>query len=140
MLWTIFKWKKGQLPVSNSLLTNWIKSTPELHLIKSKPIARARVEMYSSVYLKRLFKGEYVVALKYSGTCEFETYEAAKRLHYIDEKGARLAFLGRRKISMLVRIDDGHASHHKQRLIELAKINHIYLLLFRLTKLIFSIL
>lgn len=70
---------KRAFPVTDMFLTSWIKSPSKLYVIELKPMARTRVEMHSLIYLKRLFRGTFAIALIYSSIIELETHEAAKR-------------------------------------------------------------
>src|SRR5271163_2108139 len=62
----------------------WLKSTPELHTIKTKPIASHRVDMHTEQTLREWFETEYRPALEATGIRHGE------RIHNMDEKGARI--------------------------------------------------
>jgi hypothetical protein len=57
---------------------------PELHTIKTKPIASHRVDMHTEQTLREWFKMEYRPALKATGI------QHGKYIHNMDEKGARI--------------------------------------------------
>jgi DDE superfamily endonuclease len=63
----------------------WLKNTPELHTIKTKPIARHRVDMHTEADLREWFENEYRPALEYTGV------KSGKYIHNMDEKGCRIA-------------------------------------------------
>jgi hypothetical protein len=63
----------------------WLKSTPELHTIKTKPIASHRVDIHTKKDLRRWFEEEYRPAL------EVTKITSGKYIHNMDEKGARIA-------------------------------------------------
>jgi hypothetical protein len=63
---------------------NWLKNTPELHKIKTKPIARQRVDMHTEQDLFDWFENEYRPALEHTGV------SSGKYIHNMDEKGARI--------------------------------------------------
>jgi hypothetical protein len=61
--------------------SQWLKSTPELHTIKTKPIASHRVDLHTEQSLRDWFKTEYRPALEETGICY------RNRIYNIDEKG-----------------------------------------------------
>jgi hypothetical protein len=63
----------------------WLRDTPELHTIKTKPIASHRVDMHTEKSLRDWFEKEYKPALEFTGI------RTGKRIHNMDEKGARVA-------------------------------------------------
>jgi hypothetical protein len=63
----------------------WLKNTPELHTIKTKPIASHRVDIHTEKDLHDWFENEYRPALEYTGI------RSGKYIHNMDEKGARIA-------------------------------------------------
>jgi hypothetical protein len=63
----------------------WLQSTPELHTIKTKPIASHRVDMHTKDNLREWFEKEYRPALEFTGI------RSGKYIHNMDEKGARIA-------------------------------------------------
>jgi hypothetical protein len=63
----------------------WLRDTPELHTIKTKPIASHRVDMHTEKSLRAWFENEYRPALEFTGICH------GNRIHNMDEKGARIA-------------------------------------------------
>jgi hypothetical protein len=62
----------------------WLKSTPELHTIKTKPIASHHVDMHTEQTLREWFEIEYRLALEATGV------RHGKYIHNMDEKGARI--------------------------------------------------
>jgi hypothetical protein len=62
----------------------WLKSTPELHTIKTKPIASHCVDMHTEQTLCEWFETEYRPALEATGV------QHGKYIHNMDEKGARI--------------------------------------------------
>ena len=62
----------------------WLKATPELYTIKTKPITSHRVDMYTKENLRDWFKKEYRQALEFTGI------KSGKYIYNIDEKGARI--------------------------------------------------
>jgi hypothetical protein len=62
----------------------WLKSTPKLHTIKTKPIASHRVDINTENDLCRWFETEYKPAL------EFTKIKTRKYIYNMDEKGARI--------------------------------------------------
>jgi hypothetical protein len=63
----------------------WLKNTPELHTIKTKPIASHRVDMHTQDHLREWFEKEYRLALEFTGI------RSGKYIHNMDEKGAWVA-------------------------------------------------
>ena len=63
----------------------WLKNTPELHTIKTKPIASHRVDMHTEKDLRDWFETEYRPALEHTGI------RTGKYIYNMDEKGCRIA-------------------------------------------------
>jgi hypothetical protein len=63
----------------------WLKNTPELHTIKTKPIASHRVDIHTEQDLREWFEMEYRPALEHTGI------RSSKYIHNMDEKGCRIA-------------------------------------------------
>ena len=63
----------------------WLKNTPELHTIKTKPISSHRVDIHTEQDLRDWFEKEYKPVL------EFTRVRSGKYIHNMDEKGCRLA-------------------------------------------------
>jgi len=63
----------------------WLKNTPELHTIKTKPITSHQVDIHTEKSLCDWFEKEYRPVLEYT------QIQTGKYIHNIDEKGARLA-------------------------------------------------
>jgi hypothetical protein len=76
----------------------WLKRTPELHTIKTKPIASHRVDIYTEKTLRDWFELEYHPALEATGI------RIGRRIYNIDEKGARIYISAREEIVMPIRI------------------------------------
>jgi hypothetical protein len=64
--------------------SQWLKSTPELHTIKTKPIASHRVDLHTEQSLREWFETQYRPALEETGI------RHGDRIHNMDEKGARI--------------------------------------------------
>jgi hypothetical protein len=64
--------------------SQWLKSTPELHTIKTKPIASHRVDLHTEQNLRDWFETQYRPALEQTGI------RHGDRIHNMDEKGARI--------------------------------------------------
>ena len=62
----------------------WLKNTPELHTIKTKPISHHRVDIHTEKDLRDWFELEYRPALEYTGI------RSGKYIHNMDEKGCRI--------------------------------------------------
>ena len=63
----------------------WLKNTPELHTIKTKPIASHCVDIHTEKDLRDWFMAEYKPAIEYTNI------QTGKYIHNMDEKGARIA-------------------------------------------------
>jgi hypothetical protein len=63
----------------------WLKNTPELHTIKTKPIASHRVDIHTEKTLRDWFEKEYRPALEFTGV------KHGKYIYNMDEKGCRIA-------------------------------------------------
>jgi DDE superfamily endonuclease len=77
--------QEGKLAPSWRWFQTWLNNTPELHTIKTKPIARHRVDMHTENDLRQWFEKEYRPALEYTGV------RSGKYIHNMDEKGCRIA-------------------------------------------------
>jgi hypothetical protein len=58
--------------------------------------------MHSLADLKTWFESQYAYALRETGINLLPIYDAAKRIHNMDEKGARLACPGGQQVVVLV--------------------------------------
>ena len=88
MLYSYAMWlrvQEGKPAPSWRWFQKWMKSTPELHTIRTKAIASHRVDIYTEDELKEWFEKEYRPALEFTGIRQ------GRYIHNIDEKGARLA-------------------------------------------------
>ena len=73
--------QKGKSIPLQRWFQNWLKNTPQLYTIKTKPIASHRVDIHTLSKLRRWFKDEYRFVLK-------ETkINKARYIYNIDEKG-----------------------------------------------------
>jgi hypothetical protein len=71
-----------------------------LHTIKTKPIASYRVDIHTEKSLRDWFEKEYKLALEFTGI------RTRKRIHNIDEKGARVAVPAREEVVVLISIKE----------------------------------
>jgi len=78
----------------------WLKSTPELHTIKTKPIASHRVDMHTEQTLRDWFEREYRPALEATGV------RHGKYIHNMDEKGARICVPGGEEVVVPIGIKE----------------------------------
>ena len=62
----------------------WLRNTPELNTIKTKPITSHHVDMHTEWSLRDWFESEYKPVLEYI------SIRTGKRIHNMDEKGARI--------------------------------------------------
>jgi hypothetical protein len=76
----------------------WLKNTPKLYTIKTKPIANHRVNIYTKKTFRDWFEKEYRPALEFTGV------KHRKYIHNIDEKGCRIACPASKEVIVLVRI------------------------------------
>ena len=72
---------------SQRWFSDWLQNTPELHIIKTKPIASHRVDIHTEQALKAWFEGVYRPALEDTGIYYSD------RIFNMDEKGARICIL-----------------------------------------------
>jgi hypothetical protein len=78
----------------------WLKNTPELYTIKTKPIASHRVNIHTKKTLCDWFEKEYRPALEFTGV------KHRKYIYNIDRKGCRIACLAGKEVIVLVRIKE----------------------------------
>jgi hypothetical protein len=78
----------------------WLKNTPELYIIKTKPIASHCVNIHTKKTLCDWFEKEYRPALEFTGV------KHRKYIYNINEKGCRIACLANKEIIVLVRIKE----------------------------------
>jgi len=88
----------------------WLKATPELHTIKTKPIASHRVNMYTEKDLREWFEKEYKPALEYT------QIKSGKYIHNMDEIGARLACPAGEEVVVPIRIKEMYVGVPENRL------------------------
>ena len=89
---------------------DWLKNTPELHTIKTKPITSYRVDMHSKQSLRDWFEKEYRPAL------EFTDIRTGRFIYNMDEKGARIAVPAGEEIIVLIRIKEIYVGVPENRL------------------------
>jgi len=78
----------------------WLKETPELHTIKTKPIASHRVDIHMEQTLRDWFENEYQPALEYTGI------QHRNRIHNMDKKGARICIPAREEVVVPIGIKE----------------------------------
>jgi hypothetical protein len=78
----------------------WLKNTPELHTIKTKPIASHRVDIHTKKTLRDWFEKEYRPALEFTGV------KHRKYIHNINKKGCRITCLAGEEVIVLVEIKE----------------------------------
>jgi hypothetical protein len=78
----------------------WLKNTPELYTIKTKPIASYCVNIYTKKTLCDWFEKEYRPALEFIGV------KHGKYIYNIDKKGCRITCLAGKEVIVLVRIKE----------------------------------
>src|SRR4029077_20977410 len=88
----------------------WLKNTPELHTIKTKPIARHRVDMHTEKDLREWFEKEYRPALEYKGV------KSGKYIHNMDEKGCRIACPAGKEVVVPIEIKEMYVGVPENRL------------------------
>jgi hypothetical protein len=71
-------------PPSWRWFQEWLKGTPELHVIKTKPIASHRVDLHTEQALRRWFEDELLPVI------EEHNIQYGWQIHNMDEKGARV--------------------------------------------------
>ena len=81
--------QQGKEPPSSRWFQYWLKSTYELHTIKTKPISRHRVDMHTKEDLKEWFEKQYRSALEHTGISKQKRPQ--DYIHNMDEKGCRIA-------------------------------------------------
>jgi hypothetical protein len=79
-----FRVKEGKPAPSWKWFQTWLRNTPELHIIKTKPIASHRVDIHTEQTLRIWFEEEYRPALEATGI------RHGINVHNMDEKGARV--------------------------------------------------
>jgi hypothetical protein len=88
----------------------WLRDTPELHTIQTKPIASYRVNIYTEKSLRTWFENEYRPVLEFTGICY------GNRIHNMDEKGARITCPAGEEVIVLVGIKEMYVGVPKNRL------------------------
>jgi hypothetical protein len=85
-----------------------MKSNPSLHLIKTKPIARNKVDTYSEKDLEVWFRKYYKIYNKYH-------IRKSRDIYNIDELGARVECLNREEVIVLIDIKELYTTSPKNR-------------------------
>ena len=88
----------------------WLKATPELHIIKTKPITSHRVDMHTEENLRDWFEKEYRQALEFTGI------KSGKYIYNMDEKGARIACPAGEEVVVLIGIKEMYVGVPENRL------------------------
>jgi hypothetical protein len=88
----------------------WLKNTPKLYTIKTKPIASHRVDIHTKKTFRDWFKKEYRLALEFTGV------KHRKYIYNIDKKGCRIACLTSEEVIVLVRIKEMYIGIPKNRM------------------------
>jgi hypothetical protein len=88
----------------------WLKNTPELYTIKTKPISSYCVNIHTKQDFRDWFKKEYKLAL------EFTEVRSRKYIHNIDKKGCCLACSAREDVIVFVRIKEMYIRVSENRL------------------------
>jgi hypothetical protein len=76
----------------------WLKNTPELYTIKTKPIASHHVNIHTKKTLRDWFEKEYRPALEFTGV------KHRKYIHNINKKGCQIACLASKEVIVPVEI------------------------------------
>jgi hypothetical protein len=87
MIYNCIMWirtEDNKTALSWKWFSQWLKSTSELHMIKTKPIASHRIDLYTEQSLCDWFETEYRPVLEETGICYRD------RIHNMDEKGIRI--------------------------------------------------
>jgi hypothetical protein len=78
----------------------YLKNTPELYTIKTKPIASHCVNIHTEKTLCDWFEKEYRPALEFTGV------KHRKYIYNMDEKGCQIACLASKEVIVLVKIKE----------------------------------
>jgi hypothetical protein len=97
-MWFHIKEKKS-IP-SRRWFQLWLWDTPELHTIKTKPIASHHVDIHTEKNLCDWFEKEYKPVLEFTGI------RTGKRIHNMDEKRARIAVPAGEEVVVPIRIKE----------------------------------
>jgi hypothetical protein len=100
------RYLRDKKPLTKEWFRKWLKNQPELHVIKSKPITRNRVEIHSIEVLENWSRKELGFAIMEYGFEGLAKAIAVKRIHNIDEKGCRLVYPAGQDIVVLVDIEE----------------------------------
>jgi len=101
---------EGKQPPCWRWFQKWLKRTPELYIIKTKPIASIRVDMHTEKDLRKWFKKEYRPAL------EFTEISSGKYIYNMDEKGCRIACPVGEEVVVPIRIKEMYVGVPENRL------------------------
>ena len=105
-----FRVEEGMKAPSWKWFKNWLNRTPELHTIRTKPIASHRVDIHTEHVLRQWFEEKYRLALLATGI------RHRKNVHNIDEKGARVCMLAREEVVVPIGITKMYTSIPENRL------------------------
>ena len=64
--------QQGKEPPLKHWFQGWLNNTTELYTIKTKPISRHYIDMYTEKDLREWFEKEYWPVLEYTGICDQE--------------------------------------------------------------------
>jgi DDE superfamily endonuclease len=106
--------QEGKDPPSERWFSQWLKSMPSLHTIKTKPISSHRVDMHTESDLKEWFEQQYRSALVYTGILDQE--QPQDYIHNMDEKGCRIAIPGGQEVVVPININDMYVGIPENRL------------------------
>jgi hypothetical protein len=109
-----FRRQQGKEPPTKRWFQLWLKDATELHTIKTKPIARHRVDMHTEEDLRQWFEKQYVPALQHTGIDQQEHPSAW--IHNMDEKGCRIACPAGEDVVVPVGIDEMYVGIPENRL------------------------
>ncbi len=105
-----FRVKVGKAPPSWIWFQMWLKTTKELHTIKTKPIASHRVDMHTEDDLRHWFQTEYRPALEITGV------KSGRYISNMDEKGARVCMPSGEEVVVPVAIKEMYTGIPENRL------------------------
>jgi hypothetical protein len=106
--------QEGKDPPSERWFNQWLKSTPSLHTIKTKPISSHRVDMHTESDLKEWFEQQYRSALVHTSILDQERPQ--DYIYNIDKKGYRIAIPGGQEVVVPTNINDMYVGIPENRL------------------------
>ena len=95
-------------PPSERWLQYWLKNTKDLHVVRSKPIARQRVELHTEDDIETWF-GKYEDALQRRGITE------PRDIYNMDESGARIGVVKWEEIVLPIEQKEIHTASPENR-------------------------